>query len=81
MQAFWASGKARKLHGENHSKLVMGPELELSSQFRCLGGETYTSFVKSMLQYNDEGIKFNKSLDKYDLRVFDSPKDMYELIK
>lgn len=64
-----------------HSRVIMGPELELTSQFRCLGGETYTSFIKSLLKFNNENLKFNASANKYEFKVFDSPKEMFELIK
>lgn len=66
---------------KHHSKVIMGPELELTSQFRCLGGETYTSFIKSFLNYNDDNYKFNERDNKYEFKVFDSPKEMFELIK
>jgi DUF2075 family protein len=73
--------RIKELAKKNHSKLIMGPELELTSQFRCLGGETYTTFIKSLLGYNNDGLKFNVSQNKYEFKVFDSPKAMFELIK
>lgn len=73
--------RIKELAKKHHSKLIMSPELELTSQFRCLGGESYTSFIKSLLNYNHELINFNSSQNKYDFRVFDSPKEMFDLIK
>ena len=64
-----------------HSRVIEGPDLELTSQFRCLGGETYTSFIKSLLGYNDNSFKFNVLQNKYEFKVFDSPLEMFNEIK
>ena len=56
-------------------------ELELSSQFRCMGGEHYISFIDHLLGYkNFTPIKYagNKS---FEFKVFDSPSELYEVIK
>lgn len=73
--------KIREVAKKYHSKVIEGPELELTSQFRCLGGETYISFIKSLLGYNKNNLKFNNSLSKYSLKVFDSPGEMFNEIK
>lgn len=73
--------RIKELAKKHHSKVIMGPDLELTSQFRCLGGETYTSFIKSLLDYNSDNLKFNIKQNKYDFKVFDSPKEMFDAIK
>ena len=72
--------RIKALAKKHHSKLIMGTDLELTSQYRCLGGETYTAFIKSLLNNNDV-VKFDSKNNKYDFRVFDSPKAMFDLIK
>ncbi len=62
-----------------HSKVIEGKDLELTSQFRVTGGETYISFIKSLLGYNDD-VRVYKP-EKYDFRVFDSAKEMADAIK
>ncbi len=61
------------------STIIEGGKLELTSQFRCLGGENYIAFVNSLLGYDDKGTMLLPS--GYDFRVFDDPKEMYEEIK
>ena len=73
--------RIKNLAKKHHSKVVMGDDLELTSQFRCLGGETYTSFIKSLLGYNSNNEKFNTMLNKYEFKVFNSAKEMFEEIK
>ncbi len=73
--------KIRDMARKCHSTLIEGPELELTSQFRCLGGDNYISFIKYLLGYNNNKILFNVTKNKYEFKVFDSPKKMFELIK
>lgn len=73
--------KIRDMARKCHSTLIEGPELELTSQFRCLGGDNYTSFIKYLLGYNNNKILFNVTKNKYEFKVFDSPKEMFDLIK
>lgn len=61
-----------------HSKVIEGKELELKTQFRVTGGETYISFIKSFLGYNQDAISYHP--DKYDFKVFDSASDMQNAI-
>ena len=61
-----------------HSKVIEGNELELKTQFRVIGGETYISFIKSFLGYNQDVTFYYP--DKYEFKVFDSASDMQEAI-
>lgn len=64
-----------------HSKVEEGDNLKLTSEFRCLGGEDYISFIRGFLGYQD-GIKFYQvTPKKYDFQVFDYASDMLEAIK
>jgi uncharacterized protein len=70
----------KQLAKQCHSQVVMGPELELTGQYRVQGGAEYIEFVKSFLQINKEEIKFNTS-NSYDLQIFDNANDMFNKIK
>jgi len=61
-----------------NSKVIEGNRLDLTSQFRCLGGEDYISFVNALLGYSDEKIFYNKT--KYLFKVFDDPEEMKKQI-
>lgn len=64
-----------------HSEVVEGPRLMLQSEFRCLGGEEYISFVRGFLGYEGGNLGYQKNKKKYDFRIFDSAKDMEDEIK
>lgn len=61
------------------SQIIETEDLHLTSQFRCTGGENYINFINTFLGYNDL-IKYYKPKN-YEFKVFDSPTEMYELIK
>ncbi len=61
-----------------HSKVIEGKALELKTQFRVTGGESYISFIKSFLGYNNDVTHY--SPDKYEFRVFDSAGEMQQAI-
>ena len=61
-----------------HSKVIEGTELELKTQFRLTGGEQYTSFVRTILGYDNDVTSYRP--EKYDFRVFDSAKEMHQAI-
>lgn len=63
-----------------HVRVIENPELELTSQFRVLGGEDYISFIKSFLGYNDEHRKYRID-SHYEFKVFDSAAEMMNAIK
>lgn len=70
----------KKLAMECHSQVVMGPELELTGQYRVQGGAEYIEFIKSFLELNNSNIKFNTN-NSYEFKVFDDPNEMFDKIK
>ena len=62
-----------------HSKVIEGKELELKTQFRVTGGETYISFIKSFLGYWQEITSYHP--DKYEFKVFDSAAEMQKAVR
>lgn len=70
----------KQLAKQCHSQVVMGPELELTGQYRVQGGAEYIEFVKSFLQINSDDVKFSTS-NSYDLQIFDNANDMFNKIK
>lgn len=63
-----------------HSQVIMGPELELTGQYRVQGGAEYIEFIKSFLNINKEDIKYNKNKG-YDFDVYDNPNELFDKIK
>lgn len=61
-----------------HSKVIEGKNLELKTQFRVTGGETYISFIKAFLGYSNEILFYHP--DKYDFRVYDTASEMRQAI-
>lgn len=65
---------------ECHSEVVMGPELELTGQYRVQGGAEYIEFIKSFLNLSVKDVSYNvKNL--YDFKVFNNANDMFNEIK
>lgn len=62
------------------SEIIEANDLKLTSQFRCMGGYEYISFINSFLDY-DEPLKKKYSPKNYDFRIFDNPTDMWEAVK
>lgn len=62
---------------EEHSEVS---ELELSSQFRCNGSEGYLSWLDNTLGIR-ETANYNLTGIDYDIRVFDTPDEVFSLIK
>lgn len=63
-----------------NSKIIETEELKLTSQFRCVGGEVYISFINHFLGYEKEPIKkYNPK--NYEFKVFDTPTEMWNAIK
>lgn len=56
------------------SKVIEDDRMILSSQFRCVGGEQYISFVNHFLGYNSDPVSLKGM--KYKLKIMDSMKDM-----
>ncbi len=53
-------------------------ECELTSQFRCNGSDNYMDWMEQLL-YN-KPITSSFKTEDFDLRVFDDPKEMYQLL-
>lgn len=69
----------KKYAAKYGSTVIEGERLCLTSQFRCLGGENYISFVNSLLGYDDKRTILAPS--KYDFRLYEDPMSMFEAIK
>ena len=54
-------------------------EMELASQFRCNGSNGYLAWLDHILQIRDSANYDMEGID-YEIRIFDSPKEMQELI-
>lgn len=65
---------------ECHSQVVMGPELELTGQYRVQGGANYIEFIKSFLGLNSKNEKYDTD-NSYVFKVFDNPNEMFDAIK
>jgi len=65
-----------------HIRVKEGGDLELTTQFRVLGGEEYIYFIKNLLGYEgyDKSACY-KCNKHYDFKVFDSAKEMLDAIK
>ncbi len=72
--------RIREVAHKYHADIIEDPRLELTSQFRCMGGEDYTSFIKSFLGYNADHPRYKLDA-RYDFRVFDDASEMMELIR
>lgn len=64
-----------------HSRIIEGKDLELTSEFRCLGGEDYVSFIRGFLGYENGSKHYCVKSNRYDFRIFDNAKDMMDEIK
>lgn len=62
-----------------HVKVIEGNDLELTTQFRCIGGYEYLAFIRNFLGYENKRNIFD--IDKYDFQVKDSAKEVMDLIK
>ena len=65
---------------ECRSEVVMGPELELTGQYRVQGGAEYIEFIKGLLGIKKEKVSYNTS-NSYEFKVFDNPNEMFNKIK
>lgn len=72
--------RIKEMAKECHSQVVMGPELELTGQYRVQGGAEYIEFVKSFLGIKKEKVCFDTK-NTYEFKVFDDPKEMFNKIK
>lgn len=63
-----------------NSEVIEAEDLKLCSQFRCMGGDGYISFINGFLGYEDLPKK-KYSPKNYDFRVFDTPSKMWEALQ
>ena len=63
-----------------NSKIHLGNNLKLSSQFRCNGSDAYLAFLDNLLEIRETA---NTSLDNinYDIKIFDNPKLMMDELR
>ncbi|MBM9604113.1 DNA/RNA helicase domain-containing protein [Desulfopila inferna] len=54
-------------------------EVELNTQFRCMGSNDYLLWLESVLGYTDEKRILQES-EVFDFKIFDSPDEIYKLI-
>ncbi len=65
---------------ECHSQVVVGEDLELSSQYRVQGGYNYIQMIKYFIGLSNEKVYFEAN-NSYDFQVFDDPNDLFDAIK
>ena len=70
----------KELAYECHSQVVIGDELELTSQYRVQGGYNYIQTIKYFLGLSDEKTEFETN-NSYDFQIFDDPNEMFNAIK
>ncbi len=70
----------KEIARECRSQVVVGDELELTSQYRVQGGYNYMQTIKYFLGLAEEKETF-RSNNSYDFQVFDDPNEMFSAIK
>lgn len=55
-------------------------EIELLSQFRCMGSNNYLEWIESVLGYSEEKKIFRKN-EEFEFRIYDSPGELYKNLK
>ncbi len=65
---------------ECHSQVLIGPELELTGQYRVQGGAEYIEFIKSFLNIGVTESSYNTN-NSYEFEVFDSANEMFDKVK
>ena len=55
-------------------------EVELLSQFRCMGSNNYLDWIESVLGYTEPGRIFRKN-EEFVFRIFNSPSELYDELK
>ena len=69
----------RKWAKFHNATILEGKEYDLVSQFRCNGSDGYLNFLDNLLEIKPTA---NQTFDlDYDLRVFDSPNEMREVLR
>lgn len=62
-----------------HVKVIESDDLVLTTQFRCIGGSEYLTFIRNFLGYENNRNIFD--LDKYEFEVKDTAKEVMDIIK
>ena len=70
----------KQIADECRSEVVVGPELELTGQYRVQGGSNYIKFIKSFLELSGNKTKYDTS-NSYRFEIFDDPNKMFNKIK
>jgi uncharacterized protein len=55
-------------------------EVELLSQFRCMGSNNYLEWIESVLGYSDSK-KILRKNEIFEFKIFDSPSELYNALK
>lgn len=55
-------------------------EVELLSQFRCMGSDNFVTWIESVLGLDDSDIMYREN-DNFDFRIFDSPSELYKSLE
>jgi uncharacterized protein len=55
-------------------------EVELLSQFRCMGSNNYLEWIESVLGYTNINISLRKN-EIFDFRIYNSPEELYNELK
>lgn len=55
-------------------------EVELVSQFRCMGSNDYLLWIESVLGFSSERRVF-RDTEKFDFRIFDTPGELYDELR
>ena len=71
--------KIKYFANKYNSPVIEGKELNLTSQFRCIGGDKYISWVRGILGYPGQ-YPFKASFKDYDVQVVESPMELKEKI-
>lgn len=72
----------RKCAGELGAIVHDGEEFRLISEFRCGGSDAFLSFVEELIGVKPSGSsRLEKGFEGYDVRLFDDPSAMMDLIR
>lgn len=64
-----------------YEKEVIVLEEELTTQFRCIGGDKFVSWLDEVLYKRPDEIRLKLRESDFDFRIFNNPNELYELIR
>jgi DUF2075 family protein len=67
-----------KAHALRHGRTVH--EVQLETQFRCMGSNNYIEWLEAALGYNDTH-KILQREEVFELKIFDTPTDLFNVLK